>query len=663
MILSKHLKVAAITTTMLLAVLAAGLAGLGCGGDQPVAPPPQTPVAQTETPKAVEPPQAVEPPKAVEPPAAAPAAALPAVPEGAPVTYEVLQLTPAQAQFAIALPPANGVLAKALPLARRIAPPEIDIDKEWQQIISDMAKDAGAGDAKDLNEIALAKGVDLNAPIAVFADFTSSVDSAAKAAEAAKPAAEAAPAGDAQAAPAAPAEPVSAPKIELEDLEPPAWAAVLGVADQAKAEATLKEIIETVPELSGKQAEDVAVGGVVVKSLAPYAYFFAGNKLALGSLDLVKGVAERVAAPAKIRYGTPECPATANDEAVALLFGGRALPLISKAVPLLKMDDSAQAFLNGQMAALEAMMGGEGGEDPMIASLAWTDDSIELKSRMDTAAHSAVLELSGKASPLKLAQLLPESTLGMVSLRLTPEYKKQISEVWINALPEEMKQEPSFAQGVTIGKQALSLLGEEVTLGVTGLEADFPGAILMVQLANAESTKGLLQMLVPTTPGETYNEVEINTIAAPIPIPLSIAFQGDMVMVSNSIDDMKKIIDLIKENKTTGLFAKLQPPLDPATPRYNAVVLNTSLVTDVVVPIAMLMGGGLGEAQPIVDQVSALVREVRLLSEMNGTWAESKVAVYLKPAAAPAPVEAAPASAEAAPAAAPAEAAPAPAAQ
>jgi hypothetical protein len=49
------------------------------------------------------------------------------------------------------------------------------------------------------------------------------------------------------------------------------------------------------------------------------------------------------------------------------------------------------------------------------------------------------------------------------------------------------------------------------------------------------------------------------------------------------------------------------------------------------------MGGGLGEAQPVIDQVTAVAREIRVMSEMNGSWMTWKVTIYLKPAA---PVEA-----------------------
>jgi hypothetical protein len=655
MFMSKNPRFAATVMLLTISVMAAGLVGSGCGGEQPPAPAPAPAAPVTPAPGA----DTAAPPAAAPVPPAAPAPVAAPLPADAPVTAAILQLTPAKAQIALALPPVNGTLAKLIPFAKRTAPPGISIDEEVQKIVDDMAGDLGAGDAKTFNDIALAKGLDLNAPVGVFADFTASVDGAVKAAESAKAAAPApeAPAtpGAEQSAPVSEVYPGVSAKIEFDDMEAPDWALVLGVSDQAKAEASLKELIDEVPELSGVQAEEIKVGDIAIMSLGKYGYFFAANKVALGNLEMVKGVAERFAVPAVIRYGTAECPPTVKDEAVALVFGGRALPLLTKALPLVEMDASMDAFLKAQMASMEAMLGGDGGEDPMVAALSWTDDFIQLESRMDSATHPAVLTISGPAAPLRLAQMLPESTLALLSLRLTEEYKKQITEVWLPSLPEEMKQEASFAQGVTIGKQVLALLGDEISLGITGIEADFPGVILMVRLSNAESTKGLLQMLVPMMPGETYNEVEISTIAAPIPVPLSIAFVGDMVMVSNSVDEMKKIVDLNKENKYTELFAKLEPPLDAATPRYSALVVNSKLITDVVTPIASLMGGGLGEAQPVIDQVTAVAREIRVMSEMNGSWMTSKVTIYLKPVPpAEAPVTAPAETPAAAPADAPA---------
>ncbi|NJL72496.1 MAG: hypothetical protein HC888_13475 [Candidatus Competibacteraceae bacterium] len=142
----------------------------------------------------------------------------------------------------------------------------------------------------------------------------------------------------------------------------------------------------------------------------------------------------------------------------------------------------------------------------------------------------------------------------------------------------------------------------------------------------------MLQMLVPMMPDDALADYGISSVAAPIPVPLSIA-RANMVLVSNNVDGMKKIIDLSRAKSTSGLFASLQPPLDPATPRYQALVLNTNLITDIVMPLMALAGGMDPEAQPIVDAVGKAVREVRMVSEMDGTWNKGVLTIDLKDAA------------------------------
>lgn len=625
------------SVTLAILVAMTGLWFAGCGGEQQPVPARQAPV------KPVVP--ATQP--APQPAAPAPAPALaPAVPRPAPafqpVTLDVLKLTPAQAQIALALPPANGTLVKVIALAKRIAPPELDVEAKVAEFAQGLAIQTNVEGAKSLNDIAVAKGVSLDKPVAVFADVTKSVDSAIAAAEkikaavagAAQPAqpsqapAAGAPPSGAPAPAAAPAAP-EWPKVNPKDLEFPSVVAVLGLSDAAKAEAAIKELASGNPIL--KPGEPVAVGEVKINVYGDYGYFIAGDKLALGSLDLLKGVAERVANPAGLRYGGADCPATAPDEGSVLIYGERLLPLLKKALPAMDLGAEVTPLINVQAAALESMLSSPSGEDPVVTTMAWTKDMFELKSRMDTATHPGLLTYSGPAAPMKYAQMLPEGTVALLNLRLTTEWKKQITDVYLKEATKVSKA-PGVAQGVTIGGQVLGMLGEEIALGVAGVKDEAPAIFLMVGLGNPEQTKGLLQMLIPVAPAETYKEVPISQIQVETPIPLWISFPGDMVMFSNNVDKMKAIIDMIKENKTTNLFATFVPPLDPATPRYSSLILNTSLWTDVLMPLDNLLKFLPADVKPIGDQVASILREVRMMSEMDGSWQATRLTLYLKEA-------------------------------
>ncbi len=583
---------------MLVVVLMIGMMTLvGCGGEAP----PPAPPAPPASPAAPAPEPAAAPPAAPTPPA--PAVDRPA-PAFTPVVGDVLQYLPDHAQLAIGLPPINGILNKALPFAKRIAPPELDIEKEYENIIRDLARDADAPDAKTLGEIAAAKGVDADAPIAVFADFNKSFQKAGAKTE-----------------------------VDLADLEPPAIAGVLCLKDAAKAEATVKELISLSPDLSGVTAETVSVGDIAIQVYDAYGYFIADNKIALGSLDLVKQVAERFASPAILRYGTAACPATAPDEAAILMRGKQFISLLKRVLPALDMfgdQPFAEPLLLGQINSLDAMLADV--DDPLVTTISWTKDRFEINSRLDTAAHPEVITFSGQAAPLRYVQKLPKDTVAMWAFRLTPEYKKQITDVYLKSLPAEMTQNPQFAQGLSIGNQLLTMLGEELTLGVSGAKDDFPVLTLMIGLANPEPTKGLLQMLVPMQVSEKHNEVDINQIQAPIPIPISLAFAGDMVLLSNDTEKMKGIIDLATEERTSGLLAGMEPPLSADTPRYSAFVLNTSLFSDVLLPLNAILNFLPAEAQPIMEQVSSVLRELRFFSEMDGSWISTKLSLYLREA-------------------------------
>ncbi len=630
---------AALGPAIMALVLCTGLLFAGCGGEEPAPPAPAPQAQKAPAPEAAPvpvPAPAEEAPSAPQPapeaaPAAAPAPKTADAGAVAPVTLEVLQLIPAGSQVALALPPLNALLEKVLPIAGRFAPDGVDLKEGLAEIVTDLAIDAGVPDAESIGDIALGKGLNLDKPLAVFVDASKSAESAAEAMEEATKAEEGSEAKE-EGSEAAEEAPASMPEIDPEDLEVPAIVAVLGVSDQEKAVATLKEIIAEVDELSGLEPQEVKEAGMAITVYGDYGYFFAGDKLAVGTLDLLKGVAARVAQPAAIRYGSTDCPAEFPDEVVMLGYMERMLPLLELVMQAMPDMEQYATMMEMQLGVLEDMVSEGDADDPSVITLGLSNEKLELKSRMDQTTHPGVAKASGPAQPLRFAPLLPDSTLAFLSIRLNDEMKTQIKDVYLQGLPAELTESAEFAQGMTIANQVLEMLGDEVTLGVAGAEEDLPSAVLMVSLANPEPTKGLLQMLVPTMPGETHNDVEISTIAAPIPVPLSIAFLDDVLLAANDTDKMKAIIDMLKEKKQSKLFASLEPPLDTAVPRFNALLVNTSLLTDVVVPMAALAGGLPPDLEPVFDEVGAELREVRMLAEIDGSWQVSRLSVYLKDA-------------------------------
>lgn len=586
------------------ALLAATAVFTGCGGSE------EAPAPAPEKATAAAPAETAAPAEAAANAVPAPAAAAakaPAIAADAPSTLKALQFLPAEAQFGLAAPALNGLIATLLALDTRID--AVDLKAELDKAVEDLKSDAGVPDAQSLGDIALAKGLSLDAPIAVFADFSGSMTSLTQAAEAAKAA------GD--------------DSMEDADVAPPAIAAVIGVSDQAKAEAFIAEIVALDGTLSAAPTGTEQVGDVSVSTRGDYAHFFAGDQLVIGVASLVKGAAARVAAPATFRYGTSECPPTAPNEIVAVGYMERLLPLAKQFIEVAgKTDPSTEAVVKAQLEAFEKAFQG-GPEDPAVFNLALSEKEISLSGRIDYGSHPGLVDITGPAAPLQLAQLLPADTLAMLSIGLTDVFKNQVKTQVLPAA-QESATNPGLAQGLSMGNQVLDMLGNELTIGLAPVPNDFPAAYIMLSLSNPEPTKGLLQMLVPMMPDDTLKDYGISSIAAPIPVPLSIAFEGDMVLVSNNVDGMKAIIDHARAKTTSGYFAALQPALDPAVPRYQAIVLNTNLITDIVMPLMALAGGMDPKMMPVANTVGSVVREVRMVSEMDGTWNTSALTIALK---------------------------------
>lgn len=539
------------------------------------------------------------------------AALVPAHAESAPTTA-VLQLAPESAQVAIAIPPLGKTLDRGTAIAKRFAPEEVDIDAELKKIIDDLASDAGVEDAEDLQAIADAKGVDLTSPLAVFFDFSESV---------------VLPEGGASEEEEEGGE-EEAPEAELEE---PEWVLVVGVADEEKVLATLKEIVRDVPKLAKEEPKEVSASDQTIQAYGDMGYLMLDGKVAVGSVDLLKGVAARVNNPAEVRYGTEECPAGSDTEVAALVFGKRLYPLLEAAAPVLAMEDEAYgALVNMQLESLKGMFGPDSADDPMVVTYTLADDQIALRSKIDTAVHPSVLDYSGKADPLRLAPMLSTDTLAFLTLRFNDEARKQLSEVVLPAIANSAGGDAQQVMGFV--PQVLELIGEEVTLGVETKENDFPALVLMLALKEPESAKGFIKIIAGQylIPGETHNEVEINSIAAASPIPFSVAMPDDLIVISNNVDAIKSIIDLNKAGGQTDFFSSLDPALSANTPRYNAAVIQSKLLSDVVIPLSALAGGIPDEYAPVAKVLSEDVKEVRLLNEMDGTWSTGSLQVLLK---------------------------------
>jgi len=89
--------------------------------------------------------------------------------------------------------------------------------------------------------------------------------------------------------------------------------------------------------------------------------------------------------------------------------------------------------------------------------------------------HVNILEMNGEGVPLKLATKLNKGTLFFFDLVLTPELKETLSTNYMQVLSAQAPSDPAMAQGLTIGKQVLQMIGPEmVTAQIAAIRADIP---------------------------------------------------------------------------------------------------------------------------------------------------------------------------------------------
>ena len=611
---------------LLLAPVLLGLSSIitGCGGEEEEVP--------VEDPSAL--PSGEGTAEAVPPKPAGPAMA-----ETVPSTLPALAFMPAEAQMAVAIPSPSVLIGNALPLAKALAEPERDIDAELKGAIQGLASELGL-EADSYEALAAALGVDPTAPIAAFGDFSKTVASAAeaKAAHDASAAAEAPAEAAPESAEGDPALEGSEPSLEesfeepeaapdyFADADPPAWIAVLGLSDAEKARTELERIVAADQTLGAVESTTEEVEGLTITSRDIYGYFTTDKHLVLGDVSLLRGAAKRVKDPATFRYGTVECPPAIADEAVALFYGGRFLPMFETAIPLLGLDSGAEPLLAAQMLKYKSMFT-EGGDDPMVFTASLADGKFEALSRIDSATHAGIMEKTGQPAPLRLARYLPDSTLALISLRFTEEYKKQLLEEVVPVVSASGDQNAAASAGMAV--QVITQLGDELSIGITGAEGGLPNINALLGLAQPESTKGLLQMFVPMQGGVDYEGFSIGKLPTPLGLDINLSFVDNFLLASTSEEGAKAIIDLHKAQKASALFASLDPPLDIETPVYQTIVFNSAMIEQAMGAAAMLPTAP-ATMDPGMTRIVNAIRELRVVGAMEGTWLTSRATVYLK---------------------------------
>lgn len=572
----------------------------GCGGPAEQTPPPKTPV----------------PKELVLPPS-----------EGGIPTTSLLKLTPENAQLSIALPSLADGLNKIVQTAKRFYTAEA-VDGWLQNHIQQLANFAGVPEAKNLIEIAEARGFDINKPMGAFVDFKPSFDSLQTLMTP--------PAGEStgQQGDASANQKINLEKINWTQVKQPNWAIMLGVKDKEKLETSLKELAVEVPEINAIVPQEEIVDGAKVVNYGVYAYFIAGDYVTVGSTSVVKGVASRFSSPCAIRYGA-DIPSAPYPEGVVLVKDWELIPMVNKLMPIL-----VQSFPYALMGQLKisawAEMLPESQDPAYICCSLNPNEKLEIRTLIDTAKRPKYINVLGEAKPMELPKILPDNTQASLLLQFTNEYKTYLDHL-NQSTPSEVKEKladkEGIAQGLQFGLNAMTLLGNEMGVAITSAMGDFPAIIMIIQVSKVEQVEGLLKMLDSSNSDESYRDIPLRKLAVSSPIPITLVMVEDKVIASNNTDVLKKMIDMVLDKQTSGYMAGLKPPLDPTIPRYNIISIQSKLLLDTIFPLMSIMGQGLGGMQRDVEKALSEIQELRLVNEKKGSILEGQIITYFVPKA------------------------------
>lgn len=611
-------------TLMLVAVCGLVVSVAACGGrkeEEPAAEP-EAPAVVTEAAPAVEEPVVEEAPVA---PAVQPRERVAHEPSTAPV----LALRPESAVVTVGFPAMQPLIDRGVAFAKRVSEDPDAISAEVERSIALFAEDLGVEDAETFADVALGVGLDPARPMALFLGGDRLLEAAA-ALEAEMEEQEALGEVDAEGLAA------------LEDLnlavESPDMAVLLPCIDCEKAEATLIQFASDLPDFDAGAVEETEIDGVTVKQFGDaLTVFRTEDHIAVGTApELVTGIIARMSDPVTTKYGTPVCPAFSADEIVALVQANKLAVLADTTQGLAGMLGAegvggALAFVADGVTAY-----GES-DDPAVITLRMDDDEVELLMRLDTAEHPEIFAESGVPGPLMRTATLPEGSPVFLGLRLTPELKAQL-----NAGADGGFGLPGDA-GAGLSQLA-DLLGDELVVAATGtgLLPIVPRLIVMLSVTDTDALEDLLGQFLAGV-GAAFDTMDFNGVAikslAPNTVPLltlHYAIVDDAIVISIMATDSSELMGIVEglqDATPSGLFASLDPPMDPTAPKYAAMVVNARFTRELL-RTGSSMAGDWRDTMLAASSFLQAMDEMRIVSGMDDNWFYQQVSMTLSPEAA-----------------------------
>lgn len=429
--------------------------------------------------------------------------------------------------------------------------------------------------------------------------------------------------------------PPAVPPVDPSMLQAKAMQFLMSIKTAVVLPVTSEEAADTLFAMQ-EAPQTVDANGVTVKSFMtpiPWGYFVRDNWLVVSnSTPYLSEVAKRFDQPAEFRYGSESCPPTQLDEMVGLTRVDQLMPMLADMLEGMGQGDPMMAMMiQMQAAGLQQLRDAYQSPDPLVTTMAWNDERIEVLSRLDTREFPKVLELQGEPTPSRHAGLLPETTTALWSMQLTPESKAALENQWIGAVPQDMQQDPSVQQGLGMLRLFMGIMGREVTVAVEGATGSTPRISALFDLENVDVAKNLLSATlgIPLNPAETYNGLGImeSTVKMPGGSGLYFAFPEGMGIMATGPDALKALIDRMNQGATGGLVSTLDPPLDTSIPRYTTLVVRDTIVSEMLIPVMSSQGEIDAETAKGLQYVVDRFSEVRATSELRDGWLTSIMSV------------------------------------
>ena len=544
---------------------------------------------------------------------------------------EILCLMPDSAMLAVCVAAPKTTWAEGLAMARKVARESGAVDAAVVAAVQEAAAFFNVPDAESFSDIARVRGIDPDAPVGLFLCVSHGNETATPPppdppeGQLQSPFAEHAVTGlNAVLRQLGASVPDSVSAAGVITARPSSLdlALVLRCTDPDVAEQTLAEMISATA--TDEPIEDIPeeVHGVCLHGHAPGlpCYFLAGTRLVVGNgPDLVRAIAARLGDPMAVRYGTPDCPAVADDDVVALVRPGEVRGWLHAI---------AGSGEGGMVAAwLDSLLKASLGRDPVVVTARMDERTLAVTTRVDYETHPDLRVYHGDAFPLRHPGLYSETAPLMTSVALTDARKRRFVEGWLSAIPRQViATGPRTDQIAGMVRRIVGLLGDEGSLAVLGMNDGLPRMAGAVGVANTQEVyEFLLTLGLDLNPVASYGQTDILVLplGSVAPVDVYYALVDDTLVAAT---DLAALHDLLERGGAGGTSAPTTfPSTASSAPSYQVLLARDAFLADVILPLLRLSGVVNGEGGDRLCSFAPLLHEARYTAETAHGWRVSEL--------------------------------------